>query len=195
MEREIMLTGIGGQGVQLASQLLARAATLEDREVLSLGTYGGTMRGGNTESVVVVGDGPIVSPPIVSKLWAALVIHPRFWEPVRSKLRPGSILFVDEEHFEESPPTGVHVEKIPASVRAAELGAPLTASLFLVGAFAAATRLIGLQALETALEQSLPPYRHQHLSKNLEALRAGVEEAPTGLPSAWSAGEEARSSS
>ena len=32
MERELLITGIGGQGVQLAAQVLARAATLEGRE-------------------------------------------------------------------------------------------------------------------------------------------------------------------
>ena len=59
MEREVLITGIGGQGVQLAAQVLARAATLEGREVMYLGLYGGMMRGGNTDSTVVVGDGPI----------------------------------------------------------------------------------------------------------------------------------------
>ena len=56
-----MWTGIGGQGVQLAAQVLARAATLEDRHVLYLGTYGGTMRGGNTDSTVIIGDRPLSS--------------------------------------------------------------------------------------------------------------------------------------
>ncbi len=194
MEREIMLTGIGGQGVQLAAQVLARAATLEEREVLSLGTYGGTMRGGNTESVVVVGDSTIMTPPIVSRVWGALVLHTRFWEPVRAKLRPGSVLVVDAEHFEEAPPAGVHLCPVPASVRAAEMGAPLTASLYLLGAFAAGTELIGLSALEAGMEQSLPPYRHQHLPKNLDALRAGFSEAPKDLPRAWATAEEAQAS-
>ena len=63
MEREIFLTGIGGQGVQLAARILALAATREGRYVMSLGTYGGTMRGGNTDSTVVVADEPIASPP------------------------------------------------------------------------------------------------------------------------------------
>jgi len=44
VERELLVTGIGGQGVQLATQVLARALTLENRYVMSLGTYGGTMR-------------------------------------------------------------------------------------------------------------------------------------------------------
>ena len=35
MERELLITGIGGQGVQLAAQVLARGATLEGRDVMS----------------------------------------------------------------------------------------------------------------------------------------------------------------
>ena len=66
MEFEIIITGIGGQGVQLVAQILARAAVAEDREVMMLGTYGGTMRGGNTESTIIIGDGPLINPPIVS---------------------------------------------------------------------------------------------------------------------------------
>ena len=50
MEREVLFTGIGGQGVQLAAKVLALAATRDDREVMSLGTYGGTMRGGKTDA-------------------------------------------------------------------------------------------------------------------------------------------------
>ena len=37
-----MLSGIGGQGVQLAAQVLARAAMREGRFVLLFGSYGGT---------------------------------------------------------------------------------------------------------------------------------------------------------
>ena len=68
MERELLITGIGGQGVQLAAQVLARAATLEGREVMYLGLYGGMMRGGNTDSTVVVADAPIIAPPVVSRV-------------------------------------------------------------------------------------------------------------------------------
>jgi len=73
MERELLITGIGGQGVQLAAQVLARAATLEGREVMYLGLYGGMMRGGNTDSTVVVADAPILAPPVVSRAWSAII--------------------------------------------------------------------------------------------------------------------------
>ena len=66
IERELLITGIGGQGVQLAAQVIAQAATLEGRDVMFFGIYGGMMRGGNTDSTVVVADGPITAPPVVA---------------------------------------------------------------------------------------------------------------------------------
>ena len=71
MEREVMWTGIGGQGVQLGAQVLARAAILEGRHAMLFGTYGGEMRGGHTDCTLVLADGPIETPPIVSKTWSA----------------------------------------------------------------------------------------------------------------------------
>src|SRR3954452_12374762 len=91
VEREILITGIGGQGVQLCAQVLARAATLEHREVMYLGLYGGMMRGGNTDSTVVVADQAILAPPVVSRAWAAIAMHDDYWAPVEAKLRPGSL--------------------------------------------------------------------------------------------------------
>ena len=63
-EREVMITGMGGQGVQLAAQVLAQGATIEGRNVQLFGVYGGMMRGGNTDASVVIGDGPILAPPL-----------------------------------------------------------------------------------------------------------------------------------
>ena len=96
MEREVLITGIGGQGVQLAAQVLARAATLDGREVMYLGIYGGMMRGGNTDSTVVVADAPIEAPPVVSHTWSAIAMHDEFWEPVAAKLRPGGLVLVND---------------------------------------------------------------------------------------------------
>jgi len=82
VERELLITGIGGQGVQLAAQVIARAAALEGRSVMLLGLYGGMMRGGNTDSTVVVGEGPIEAPPVVPKAWSAIAMHDEYWAPL-----------------------------------------------------------------------------------------------------------------
>ena len=62
---ELLITGIGGQGVQLAAQVIASAVIAEGREVQLFGSYGGMMRGGNTEATLVVADGPIEAPPTI----------------------------------------------------------------------------------------------------------------------------------
>ena len=135
MEREILITGIGGQGVQLAAQVLARAATIEHREVMFLGLYGGMMRGGNTDSTVVVADGPIMAPPVVSRAWAAIAMHDDYWPPVEAKLRPGSLVLVNDTTFTAEIRDDVVVHRVPATTVATELGNPLGGSMVMLAAF------------------------------------------------------------
>ena len=56
LEHAVLLTGIGGQGVQLAARTLAVAAVKSELEVMVFGDYGGLMRGGNTDATIVIGD-------------------------------------------------------------------------------------------------------------------------------------------
>ena len=187
-EHEILWTGIGGQGVQLAAKILAAAATLEGRQVMSLGTYGGTMRGGNTDATIVIANGRIQSPPMVSRAWAALVSHPRFFEPMAPKLHDGSLLFVDGDLLELEgplPDTPAEVIAVAATKLAREADAPKAASLVLLGAFARGTGIVGAEALDAALADSLPSYRQQFLDSNQRALRAGWEAVPALAWPAW----------
>ncbi len=193
MEREVIMTGIGGQGIQLAGQILARAAAAENREVMMLGTYGGTMRGGNTESVVIVGDQPLVSPPIVSHVGSALVMHHQFWQGTKEKLRPKSLLIINSSLFEGDVDSELHcVIEIPATALADQAGSPLAGSLVLLGAYAAVTNIVGLSSLHQGLKESLPPYRSQHLELNQKALELGHDSAPETRKPAWPSDGEAQ---
>jgi 2-oxoglutarate ferredoxin oxidoreductase subunit gamma len=184
-EREILITGIGGQGVQLAAQVLARAATLEHREVMYLGLYGGMMRGGNTDSTVVVGDGPIASPPVVSRAWAAIAMHDDYWPPVEVKLRPGSLVLVNETTFTAEIRADAVVHRVPATTVAADLGNALGGALVMLGAFCATTGIVGPGALVDGMRASIPSYRTQHIEANARALHAGLELLPANEFPAW----------
>jgi len=191
MEIEIMLTGIGGQGVQLLSQVLARAAALEDREVMFLGTYGGNMRGGNTDSTLVIADEPITAPPILSKAGVAMAMHHEFWGPVEEKLRPGAVVLLNSSVFTGDVGTDeVTVYEIPATQMAFELGSPLGASMVLLGAYAALSGIVSLSSLTDAMTRSLPPYRKQHIELNERALAAGYESRQANTSPAWMPVEE-----
>lgn len=186
MEREILFTGIGGQGVQLAAQVLAEAAVREARHVMVLGTYGGTMRGGNTDVSLVVGDAPIVSPPVVSRAWSAVLMHHAFWQPLHRKLGKGSVVLVNSSLFEgDLDREALRVFDIEATRIANEAGSALAASLALVAGYAAVTSLVGLESLVSAMHDALPPYRRQHAETNEKALRAGFAAAPAGAAPAW----------
>jgi Pyruvate/2-oxoacid:ferredoxin oxidoreductase gamma subunit len=186
MEREILLTGIGGQSVQLAASVLARAAVRENRQVMLLGTYGGTMRGGSTEATLVVGDEPLVSPPIVSHGWSAVAMHHRFWSGAAPKVRDGGVVVRNASLFQgELDRDRLRVFDVPATAIATELGNPLSASLVLVGAYAKLTALVGVESLVEAMWESVPSYRRQHLASNERALRAGYAAVPRVEAPAW----------
>jgi len=181
-----MLTGIGGQGVQLAAQVLARAATREGRNAMFFGVYGGTMRGGNTDSTLVVSDGEIAAPPIISRTWSAIVMHHQYWEPLRTKLRPNAVVLLNSTLFEgELERDAYRVFEAPASQLAAELGNPMTGSMVMTGAYAGLTGLVGIDAAIEAMRESLPPYRQQHVEANERALRAGFEFIERRAAPAW----------
>jgi len=186
MEREILLSGVGGQSVQLAAQVLAHAAIHEGRQVMLLGTYGGTMRGGSSESTLVVGDEALISPPIVSRCWSAIAMHHAFWANSTSKLRAGGVIVLNESLFEaEVDRDKYRVFDVPATRIATDLGSPMAASMVLVAAYAALTDLVGVQSLVEAMRESVPSSRRQHLESNEKALRTGYDSVEPGLAPAW----------
>jgi Pyruvate/2-oxoacid:ferredoxin oxidoreductase gamma subunit len=179
------MTGIGGQGVQLAAQVLARAATLEGREVSFLGVYGGMMRGGNTDSTVVIADAPITTPPVVSRAWAAIAMHDQFWEPIEAKLRPGALVLVNDTTFTSTIRGDASVRRVRATTVAAGLGNPMGGSMVMLGAFATTTGIVHVDALVDAMRVSIPPYRTEHIAANERALRAGAALLPADAAPAW----------
>src|SRR5260370_9293527 len=76
--RDVIFTGIGGQGVQLCSKVLANAAVAAGHHVMLSSYFGGEMRGGRTEATVITRDQPVDLPPIVPRLDALIVLHPAF---------------------------------------------------------------------------------------------------------------------
>ena len=186
MERELLITGIGGQGVQLAAQVVAKAATVEGRNVMFFGIYGGMMRGGNTETNLVIADGPIAAPPTVGDAWSAMLMHHDYSGPTRSKLRPGSIVFVNSSVYEDSGDWALDrdawtVVDVPAMDLAVDLGNVLVGSMIITGVYARSTALVSLDALVAAVAEALPSYRTKHIELNQVALRAGWDHAGENL--------------
>jgi Pyruvate/2-oxoacid:ferredoxin oxidoreductase gamma subunit len=186
VEREVLLTGIGGQGVQLAATTLGVAATGIGLEVLTFGVYGGAMRGGNTGATVVVGDERLHTPPDVDDAWAAIALHHDWWPEVRDRLRPGGLVVVDSSVFRgELGVSDTTVIEVPATTMATDAGYARAASMVALGAFASATRLVTLASLTGAAHHVLPSYRAQHATSNADALTLGWGFVAEPVVAAW----------
>src|SRR6185369_14878851 len=173
-ETKILMSGIGGQVVQLASKTLAYAAIACGMEAMVFGTFGGSMRGGNTDVDMVISSTPIRTPPVLDEANAALVMHHDGWAHVAERMLPGGVVLVDSSVFRgDWSLASIRVVPLFASTMATELGQPRGGSMVALGGFAAATGLVPLEALLEAASEVLPSYRRQHVEANQRALKAG----------------------
>ena len=176
MEHAVLLSGIGGQGVQFAGSLLAHAAVAEGRQVQLFGSYGGMMRGGSTEATLILADMPVTGPPTVSRAESAIVLHHAFWPQVADRLGPGSILVANSSVLAPEQTVGPwRTVAVPATTMAAEAGNASGVAIAVVGAWAKVTGLISADALETTLPDLMPARRRHHLESSLRLLRQGAD--------------------
>lgn len=179
-EREIIFTGVGGQGIQLMAKVLAEAAVAEGRHVMLFGSYQGMMRGGPSASTVVIGNAEIEAPPIVPYCWALVALHGEGLDGVLPKLRPGGVLFTNATLVSAPPRADLHTIALPATQLAERAGNVAGTSMVALGAFVAATRLVALDAVADAMHRALPPHRRARAAENARFLRLGAEQVGTG---------------
>jgi 2-oxoglutarate ferredoxin oxidoreductase subunit gamma len=175
VEQEVLIVGIGGQGIQLVGKTLAQAATDAGLHAMLAAEYGGEMRGGPSQSTVVVGDAPLRALPILPEAGAAIVMHDKFSGPAPERVRPDGLVVLNSSIVDPAAVPATHrVVALPVTDMARELGAPQAAGLIILGAFAAVTDVVDHDRLVAAMTSLLPPYRKQHAEANARALAAGA---------------------
>jgi len=136
---QIVLCGLGGQGIVFLSRVIAGAVIVEGREVLTAETHGMSQRGGAVEAHVKIGGflSSLVRPGSAD---LALVVDCSRLDAARPWLRPEGICCVDAT----AAPAGVHA--VDASGVAREMAFPQSRNLALLG-FATALAPAGLPAV------------------------------------------------
>ncbi len=181
MQKEIIISGFGGQGSLFAGQVLAYAAMDMGKEVTWIPSYGPEMRGGTANCTVVIADEEIGSPLVKFPPYVIALNLPSLdkYEPI---MQAGGYMVVNQSMVDrEARRDDIHVIMIPANDIAEDIGDKKLTNMVAVGALLAAIPEIPLEAVEAALEGHLPK-RHAHLlPKNYEALRRGYEAAKAQL--------------
>ncbi len=188
MELELLLSGIGGQGVQLVGKTLALAAVTEGKHALVYGEIGGEMRGGKSVVNVVIGPQRLRALPIVANASHVILLHHRFWDEVLPRVASDATIIADAALRDQLLAPGRRVEFIPGLELAQQAGSAQSAGLVVLGAFARMTGIVETDALVEAMKQLIPPYRRQHVATNEKALRLGAGiAAPLAAPIVLSA--------
>ena len=186
MQKEIIISGFGGQGVLFAGQVIAYAAMDSGKEVTWIPSYGPEMRGGTANCTVVIADQEIGSPLVKNPPLVIALNLPSFdkYEPL---MQAGGTLIVNQSMVDRGAQRkGIHVILVPCNEIAEEIGDKKLMNMVAVGALLTGLSEVSIKDLEKALESHLPA-RHKHLlPKNYEALRRGFESAKkqvaVGLP-------------
>jgi 2-oxoglutarate ferredoxin oxidoreductase subunit gamma len=170
---EVRLAGEGGQGMILAGIILAEAAAIyEGKHVTQTQSYGPESRGGASRSEVVMSDGEIDHPEVLSAD-VVLALSQEAYSKFAHTVRAGGLLIVDEDCVKTTTDfTGV---KIPIARLAYETtGKAITANTVALGVLVGLTNLVSRAAIEKAVAARAPKGTQD---MNRKALQAGFAAA------------------
>ncbi|MBI5292467.1 MAG: 2-oxoacid:acceptor oxidoreductase family protein [Chloroflexi bacterium] len=174
MQSELTISGFGGQGALFAGQLLAYAAMDSGLHVTWIPSYGPEMRGGTAHCTVIISHEDIGS-PLVRNPAAVIVMNMPSLDKYEPLVTPGGVLVVNSSLTTRSPRRAdIRAIDIPANSLAEELGSARLANVILLGAWAAATGVLPLEAIEKALAAHLPARHTDLVQANRDALRRGA---------------------
>jgi 2-oxoglutarate ferredoxin oxidoreductase subunit gamma len=171
---EIRLAGTGGQGVILASVILADAAVREGKQVVQTQSYGPEARGGASKADVIISDEPILFPK-ARKLDLLVCLSQQAAEKYFDDLKVRGTAVIDSFYVRECPREGAVC--LPLSETAREkLGRELFTNILVLGAVARVTGVVKLESLEQAVASRAPA---RTLDLNKQALALGWQLAET----------------
>jgi 2-oxoglutarate ferredoxin oxidoreductase subunit gamma len=169
---EILIGGVGGQGVILAGIVLGAAATVFDnKKAVQTQAYSSEQRGGMARAEVILGSEPITDPQVrrpdilLALAEDAIIRH-------LSKVKPGGLVVVDSDLVKNVQTGDYEILSLPAtSLAEKEMGNIVVANLILLGGLIKKTGLLSIGAMEKAIEANVPPKAKE---LNLSAFRRGL---------------------
>ena len=170
---EIRLSGSGGQGIILASIILAEAAGIhEGYHVSQTQSYGPEARGGKCKAEVVISSSQIDYPKAV-QLDMMVAMNQTSCDAYCFDFKPNGLLIVDSGLVDQVPTSRV-VELPFTAIAREKTGKEQGANVVALGALGVLCPFISEKSLEAALVERVPRNTRQ---MNKKALRAGIKAA------------------
>ncbi len=168
---QIRLSGSGGQGLQLAAEILAGAMLSVGKRVAQSISYEPTSRGGLSRSDLVIGD-EAVDYPLVTDLDCLLILDQIAVDGSLDIIRPSTVVLMDSDRVTAAPKVECKLVSM-ALVRAAQgIGNVRTANIIALSALAELSGFCQAATLRQMVEERMPP---RFVALNLDALAKGIE--------------------
>ncbi|HEY0520131.1 MAG TPA: 2-oxoacid:acceptor oxidoreductase family protein [Ilumatobacteraceae bacterium] len=184
----IVLTGRGGQGVKLSSELLAWSASADGYNPIQYSVYGALIRGGEIAcSLAASREDPGV--PLRSDYALMCAMHNDWFDRYYPLLVPGGLLAYDVANITPSSLTRSDIEHvaIPVAEMAIGAGDPRAGNMVVAGVVANVTGLASRDALEKGMTEVVPAHRADRISRNLAAVETGYTWAERELRDSFAA--------
>lgn len=170
---EILIGGVGGQGVILTGIILGVAATLFDgKKAVQTQAYSSEQRGGMARAEVIISSEPITDPQVrrpdilIALAQDAINRHLK-------KVKPSGLVIYDADLVKEIPQDDWQLLGVPATTLAdQEMGNIIVANLILLGQLIKKTGILSVEAVEKAIAANVPAKAKE---LNLKAFRRGLE--------------------
>jgi 2-oxoglutarate ferredoxin oxidoreductase subunit gamma len=169
---EVRISGLGGQGVVLAGQILGRAAVYDGKNAVQTQSYGAEARGTAAKSEVIISDDKIGF-PMVRKCDILVAMSQEAVEKNIKDLKEDGILVFDSSTVKSPPKVKVKIYAIPATEIAENtFGQKIYANMIMLGAITKITSIVSEKSIEKAVEETVTK---KALTANLQAYEKGIE--------------------
>ena len=171
---EVLMAGIGGQGVLSSGQVLLEAAFHAHEHVSFIASYGFARRGGLCECTVIFSDEKIAS-PLLHQSEVLMLLDSSQFAGLEHRVRPGGIVIAEKAGFEAQrrrDDYALHI--IPALDTAMSMGSALGKNLIMLGSYVAITKAVTPELIEEELRKRYTE-NEKVMQRNIEAFKRGLE--------------------
>ena len=155
-QKEILITGFGGQGIVLAGQILGKAASLGDHKESTLTqSYGPEARGGACSAQVIISEATIHY-PYVRNPDVLVCMSQGGFDKYAAMIEEEGTLIIDQDLVQPFEVKGADFFAIPATRMAEELGRKMMANIVMLGFFTAVTNAMTVESAREAVTGSVP---------------------------------------
>ena len=176
MEKNVLIGGFGGQGVQTLGKLLAYGANDAGTIVTFHPAYGGEMRGGTSNCTVTISDRQIGAPNKRMCDYIIAMNIPSF-QRFEKQVKPGGLFILNTSIIKDKPVRDdIQHVCIPINDIAEKVGSTTVLNIVMLGFFVMYTEFISPEIIEQTIIERLG-HKKEYKELNDKAFWAGVEYA------------------